>query len=97
MPERIPHRCRADIFYEADGSYHSLEIFGPGADKGSALRFVLDRVGVQVKNVMAIGDNSNDLPMMRTAGVAVAMGNGTPEVKAAADMIAPTNDENGVC
>ena len=92
----FPTRCRADIFYEADGAYHSLGIFGAEADKGSALRFVLAQMGLQAQEVLAIGDNSNDRPMLELAGFAVAMGNATDEVKAMADAIAPTNDEGGV-
>ena len=45
---------------------------------------------------MAIGDNPNDLPMIRKAGVGVAMGSAPDEVKREAKLIAPTNDEEGV-
>ena len=46
--------------------------------------------------MLAFGDGTNDLDMIRTAGIGVAMGNGAEEVKAAADWIAPSNEERGV-
>jgi len=45
--------------------------------------------------MMVIGDSPNDLPMFAEAGLSVAMGNATPEVKQAADRLAPSNDEGG--
>lgn len=48
------------------------------------------------QNVMAIGDNANDLPMFNLATYKVAMGNATTAVKQAATIIAPSNDEEGV-
>ena len=43
-----------------------------------------------------MGDDVNDIPMIRSAGLGVAMGNAIPEVKAAADRIAPTHDNDGL-
>jgi hypothetical protein len=45
---------------------------------------------------MAFGDGSNDYDMIKTAGVGVAMSNAIPELKAAADWIAPSNEDSGV-
>jgi len=45
---------------------------------------------------VAIGDQDNDLTMFEVAGLAVAMANAPPAVRAAADVIAPSNDEGGV-
>ena len=45
---------------------------------------------------MAIGDNANDIEMIRSAGLGVAMGNASPQVKEIADLVVRNNDENGV-
>lgn len=72
-----------------------VEATAPGVDKGSALRRLCAILGVDPKRVLAIGDSENDIPMMAAAGFAVAMGNATEHVKAVADWIAPTIDEDG--
>ena len=46
--------------------------------------------------VICVGDSYNDLSMIQYAGKGVAMGNGQPEVKEAADYVAPSNDEDGI-
>jgi hypothetical protein len=88
--------CRTEIFYRPDGELHSLGIFAWGADKGSALAFVLAKIGISTHQVMAIGDNRNDLPMFDLAEVKVAMGNAIEEIKQVATIIAPSNEDEGV-
>jgi Cof subfamily protein (haloacid dehalogenase superfamily) len=88
--------CRTDIFFSAEGHPDSLGIFPAGADKGSALRLVLERLGLPAEEALAIGDNFVDLPMFAAAGFSVAMGNAPPEVKRRATLVAPNNDEEGV-
>jgi Cof subfamily protein (haloacid dehalogenase superfamily) len=72
-----------------------VEATAPGVDKGSALRKLCQILDVDPKRVLAIGDSENDIPMMQAAGFAIAMGNATEHVKAVADWIAPTIDEDG--
>jgi Cof subfamily protein (haloacid dehalogenase superfamily) len=73
-----------------------LEITRADVDKADALsRLCADR-GVTADEVMAIGDGRNDLGMLAFAGVAVAPANAHPEVLAAADVIAASNDADGV-
>ena len=57
---------------------------------------VLEWEGITLNDTIAFGDDNNDLSLMKTAGCGVAMGNATAEVKAAADHVALTNDEDGV-
>lgn len=73
-----------------------LNIVHAGADKGRALRIVCDHVGVPIDETMAIGDAAPDLQMMRAAGIGMAMGNAPAEVKAQADVIGPSNLDDGV-
>ena len=53
-------------------------------------------LGIKREEIMACGDAGNDLAMMQKVGFAVAMGNAEPEIKAAADYVTLTNEENGV-
>ena len=73
-----------------------LNIVHAGADKGRALQLVCEHVGVPLAEAMAIGDAAPDLPMMRAAGVGLAMGNAPHEVKAQADAVGPSNIDDGV-
>ena len=66
-----------------------------GVSKGDALRRLARHVGVTQERVMAIGDQGNDVSMIRWAGVGVAMGNASPKAKAVAEWIAPPFSENG--
>lgn len=75
---------------------NNLEINAKGANKGVSLKALADQLSIPMAQVMAIGDNDNDLPMLHAAGVAVAMGNATPNAAAAADYITLPNHESGV-
>ena len=73
-----------------------LELNNPGATKGSALDFLVKRLGLTSANCIAMGDATIDLPMIEYAGLGVAMGNADEATKSCADIICPTNDEDGV-
>ena len=75
---------------------NNMEIMRPGVDKGSAVRFVAERLGIAMDEVMAFGDNSNDLPMLETVGWPVAMGNSEPCALRAARVVAQDHDVGGV-
>ena len=75
---------------------NNLEINVAGTDKGRALASLCVYLGIDPAQTLAAGDGLNDLPLVRAAGVGVAMANAAPEVRAAADWIAPSNDEDGV-
>ena len=64
-------------------------------DKGTGLAWLAGRLGVPQSQVMAVGDQDNDVPMVAWAGVGVAMGNGSPACKAVADWIAPPLAKDG--
>lgn len=78
------------------GGSHNLEITRAGVEKGMGLRYLADLLEIPLEETMACGDTPNDLNIMKTAGVAVAMGNADQEVKELADFITLTNDEDGV-
>jgi len=73
-----------------------LELTQAGVSKGTALIQLAKYLRIPLHRVAAIGDENNDLSMFEVAGVAIAMGNATAEVKHAADIIAPNNDDDGV-
>ena len=66
------------------------------AHKGNALVRLAAHFGLTPAEVIAFGDDVNDLPMLRAAGAAVAMGNALPEVKAAAGWVTESNERDGV-
>ena len=73
-----------------------VEIGNPEADKGLAIKALAASLGIGKNEVMAIGDNGNDIGMLKAAGIAVAMGNAEDEVKSIADMVTGSNEEDGV-
>lgn len=75
---------------------NNLEINAAGADKGGALLRLAEFLGIKREETMALGDGENDLSMIKTAGIGVAMENGEKDVKAAADYVTVTNNEAGV-
>ena len=74
----------------------ALDISRPGITKGRTLQHLAEYLSIPLSRVVAIGDQDNDLTMFEVAGLSIAMGNAPPRVQAAADLIAPTNDEGGV-
>src|SRR5699024_1034474 len=72
------------------------EVSVAGVTKGSALVEVTRMLGIDVAHSIAIGDNNNDLEMLRAAGTGIAMGNGTPEAIAAADEVTTDVDADGI-
>jgi Cof subfamily protein (haloacid dehalogenase superfamily) len=73
-----------------------LDVTREDANKGAALIRLINHLQIPQERVLAIGDADNDLSMFDVAGMSIAMGNATSFVKAAADKIVPSNDENGV-
>ena len=73
-----------------------VEVLAPEATKGKALAMTAASLGVDRSEIAAFGDAPNDLELFEAAGIKVAMGNAADELKARADLIAPTNDEGGV-
>lgn len=75
---------------------HYLEIIAKNVSKGEAMLAVADRLGVTQDHIMSFGNAPNDISMLQESAVAVAMGNADDKVKAMADIIADTNNADGV-
>jgi 5-amino-6-(5-phospho-D-ribitylamino)uracil phosphatase len=73
-----------------------LDLAPAGVSKASALALVADRLGLSSADVLAIGDGRNDVEMLAWAGRGVAMGQAPPEVKAVADAVTGTLEQDGV-
>jgi Cof subfamily protein (haloacid dehalogenase superfamily) len=72
-----------------------LDITHPDANKGAAVRSLCQRIGVDLRRTAVIGDMSNDVAMFAQAGISIAMGNATAEVKAQATVVTCTNGNDG--
>jgi Cof subfamily protein (haloacid dehalogenase superfamily) len=86
--EDVPHLVRSEATY--------LEIQARGVTKGAGLLRVCEILTIPPSAAMAFGDNLNDLEMIQAAGLGVAMGNAHADLKRAARVVAPSNDEDGV-
>jgi Cof subfamily protein (haloacid dehalogenase superfamily) len=88
LPGQPPHLVRSEPTY--------LEVLPPGVNKGVALAELARQLGIPLDQVVAFGDNLNDLEMLEVAGLGVAVGNAHPDLKASADLVAGTNNEGGM-
>ena len=84
---------RMDLFRSAP---FFLELVPKGIDKALSLQRLLSVLKLTPSDLIAFGDGYNDLSMLRFAGMGVAMANAAPEVRAAADFVTASNDEDGV-
>ena len=73
-----------------------LEVTAADVDKAHAVRTVCAQLGVPLAALAAIGDEENDIGMLREAGIGIAMGNAAPSVRAVADRTTDTNERDGV-
>ncbi|MFB5089734.1 Cof-type HAD-IIB family hydrolase [Psychrobacillus sp. PGGUH221] len=80
----------------AKSKKHYLEVTHPEANKGSALLHLAKKLEIDCSEIIGIGDNHNDIELITTAGLGIAMGNAVMELKDIADYISLTNNEEGV-
>jgi len=73
-----------------------LEVVAPNIDKANSLSILMEHCGAEKSSLMACGDGCNDIPMLKAAGVSVAMGNACDEVKECAAFITKDNNSDGV-
>ena len=84
---------RMDIFRSAP---FFLELVPKGIDKAKSLLRLLSKINLPPADMIAFGDGYNDLSMLKLAGMGVAMQNAAPEVRAEADYITLSNEEDGI-
>ena len=73
-----------------------IEFMNPEVAKGRALTALADRFDIPMETVVAFGDSYNDESLLKTAGFGIAMANAVPPIRACADHITATNDDDGV-
>lgn len=73
----------------------TLEMTAPGTNKGTGLKRLAEYLRIPVSQTAAIGDNYNDIDMLKTAGFSVAMGNAPAEIREICDYVTADNDHNG--
>ena len=75
---------------------HFLECLHPNVNKGSGLKELGEKIGISTDEMIAFGDERNDISMFDVVGTAVAMGNGSKEAKDHADFVTASNDDDGI-
>ena len=90
LKQRLPHLS----IHRSKNEY--LEIMNKQATKSSAIRFMEQRLNVTAEQIIAFGDNFNDLDMLQYAGLSVAMGNAPNEIKSVAKRVTASNNDDGI-
>jgi Cof subfamily protein (haloacid dehalogenase superfamily) len=96
LVELLDHEVLAGAALPYAGYGGWVELLASGVSKASGLAVVAERLGFGPDDVLVVGDEWNDVPMFEWAGTAVAMGNAPPHVRAAADRVVATADDDGV-
>jgi len=84
------------LFETSQSMAMSFDINGRGVNKAVGIEALRKYFGISVKDVIAFGDNENDIEMIKYAGIGVAMGNATDSLKAVADVVTVDNDSDGI-
>ena len=91
----IPQESR-DEFYVVRSQKYLVEVLKKGVNKAFGLEKLAAALNIDPCEIAAIGDAANDIEMLEYAGLAIAMGNASEEVKAISDIVTDTNENNGV-
>lgn len=90
------YRRDYDSGYSVRSGDHFLDIVATGASKGRGLVNLAKRLGIDMKNVYAVGDNMNDIDMLHAAGHSFAVANSEQEVKDIVDEVIPSCDDDPI-
>ena len=96
LTARFAERVILQNLFVPTANVDVLEIFDPSVNKWEGIKLVAHQHGIAHEQIIAIGDDFNDLSMIQAAGLGVAMGNARPEIKAVAKRIIGTNHEEGL-
>ena len=96
LRQRFGDRILCQILYVPAYAVQVLEVFDPAVSKWQGVMCVAERHGIAPDQIVAIGDDINDMPMVAGAGLGVAMGNAKPQVQAAAKRVIKSNREDGL-
>ena len=103
------HVCEGLVAeFDQQGEVQAVKVFLPynnlwavdftrrGVDKGNATLRLAGMLGLDAEHLAGVGDSYNDLPLLRVCGLGIAMGDAPPELKAMADFVAPSAQEDGL-
>lgn len=90
----VAGRLHGGVFITQSAAYF-LEFVSIEAGKGNAVRLVAKLMDIDTEDILGIGDNINDMTLLEAVGTKVAMGNAVDELKAIADFVTESNNENG--
>lgn len=94
--DELYQNLKADTRITAEASsVRNVEVVDATTSKGSALNFMLDYLDLKKEEVLAIGDNDNDVTMIQNAGIGIAMGNASEYVKSHSDTVTLDNHDDG--
>ncbi len=96
LEHRLPGQLELHVLRSPRYEGFICEIMPQGVSKWSGILRLAAQWGIGPQHICAVGDDVNDVPMLRQAGLGVAMGNAPPEVKQAATRVAPCHDSHGV-
>lgn len=95
--QTVREMLRRDTRFEVTNSNPlNIEVNPYGVNKAAGLQLLCDRMGLQARQVIAMGDSENDISMLKWAGLGIAMGNAQDAVKQAADAVTSSVEEHGV-
>lgn len=93
--ETFYRRTFTDLTFTRSNEY-TLDVISSGVSKATGIDRLISELGISRENTYGFGDSLNDIEMMKFVGTGVAMGNGLPEVKAAADMVTADVTKDGI-
>jgi Cof subfamily protein (haloacid dehalogenase superfamily) len=102
-PDECLSQIKTKVFEEHSGKLamaqsenNLLQIMAGNVSKGNALKLVCDHYGIPLRKTIAVGDAANDIDMIRSAGIGIAMADAPSKVKDVADYVTMKNDDDGV-
>lgn len=96
LHRQLPGKLQTNVLYSPYFSGSFLEVAPAGITKWSGVLHLAEQWGLSGHEICAVGDDRNDLPMIRGAGLGIAMGNASSEIKDTAQRIAPSHDDDGL-
>lgn len=92
----IPHIETHKMISWKDKKFFSIEVTSDKATKLHGILEIMKLLKIRKEEIIGVGDSYNDFPLLMASGLKIAMGNAVPELKAIADFIAPTVEDDGV-